>query len=63
MVTPADQIQDSYLFIHITRHKNYTTKHGEQTTQLNMENTELGQFLHIEMWIEIWSNPSMEKLN
>ena len=28
-----------------------------------MENTELGQFLHIEMWIEIWSNPSMEKLN
>ena len=28
-----------------------------------MENTELGQFLHIEMWTKMWSNPSMEKLN
>ena len=49
------KVQDSYLSIYMTRH--------EKTTQINMENTELGQFLHIEMWIEIWSNPSMEKLN
>ena len=38
------------------------TRHYK-TTQTNMENTESGQFLHIEMWTKMWSSPSMEKLN